>query len=207
MKKITAMSCKMTTVWLSLVISGYSVTWANNTNAARSAYLKAAVAGDVTIQTITNDILRDVSATNAFQIIGTSGYHLTSTSEAKIRSFDSTKVTTLEYNAEMEKPSQRFRVSIITSTNGHDGALTALVDLMDSSSNMGGARFKQFVEGPGNMCFVNKMSDPVANPLALSVIFFCRDNVAVMVVPYSKQSNILSFSRLLDTSILTLPVK
>jgi len=202
MNKFSTKKFKMIFAFIcSIAICGYVL--AKDPDAeTRRDYFKQAIEGEVKLQASKNEILRDCSATNAFTTLTTKGYHLRSSSVVGSKGLKNMPVKILEYGTESKDLSQKFRVSIVESKNGRDEAMNGLVYLMSSSSNMGGIRFKQLKDGPGDVCFVNKMAEPVTNAFGISVLFFCRDNIAVMVVPYSLNSNILSFARLIDSSIM-----
>jgi len=193
---------KIMSVCLFIILAGHAFSWANDPNTeARKNYFKRTVEGDVILQQSTNDVLRDGVATNTLKSLEVKGYHLKSLSESRIRKLENMMVKTLEFDSGDGTLSQRFQVSIVESKNGRDKAMDGLVYLMASSSNMLGVRFKQFKNGPGDICFVNKKAEPDADGRGLSVLFFCRDNIAVMIIPFS-QSNILPFARLIDSSIM-----
>ena len=174
---------------------------------SRENYFKLAVEGDVPPRAQTNEVLRDSGVTNAFDLADSKGYHLSSSFQTESKGPTKMVVRTLEYAAMNGDLSERFRVSVSESNSGSDEAMNALAYLMSSSSTMGGIRFKQFKQGPGDICFVNRGAHTDGVERDINVVFFCRDNIAVMVMPYSSQSNILPFSRLLDSSLLTLPIR
>ena len=200
------LKCKMMFVCVFIVLVGNWANCANNLNSeAREKYFKLAIEGKVPLQTSTNGVLRDC-VTNAFNALEAKGYHLRSSSVSKIKYLKNMVVKTLEWDTGDGDLSQRFSVSMVESRNDHDEAMNGLAHLMSSSSNAGGSRFKHFKQGPGDVCFVNKGADPEGDALGINVLFFCRDNIAVMVIPYSLKSNILSFARLLDSSLMVLPL-
>jgi len=165
-------------------------------------YFRRAVGSEVVIQTSTNTIVRDGGAINAQKTITSKGYRLKSSSEVKIPRLKNMAEKTFEYAPEAGDQSQRFLVSMVESENGRDETLNSLAYLMDSSSNMLGVRFQQYNEGPGDICFVNKGAKPKTDDRGISMLFFCRDNVAVKIVPFAPKSDILRFARLIDSSIM-----
>jgi len=208
MKALSMTKHKTMLVCLSVLLAGAAAAWANDPDVRTwTNYFKQTVEGGASFQVLTNDAWRDGGATNAFKTLGVKGYRLKSSSVAQVQARKNITVRTLEYDAGERDPSHQFSVSIVEGRNGRDEAMNGLAYLMSSSSNMGGIRFKRFMEGPGDVCLVSKGADPFTNAAGLGVLFFCRDNIAVMVVPYSPQSDILPFGRLFDSSLMSLPAR
>jgi hypothetical protein len=168
-------------------------------------YYNTAVVGENRSLARTNHVLRYGVETNLFEVFRKNERWLRAASESSVPTMRQIRVKTMEFDAKNAEQSQRVRVRMVEGVNSRDEAMTGLVHLMSSSTSMGGRPYKEFLAGIGDVCFVFK-TEPKTG-MGPSILFFCRDNVAIEVASYSSQTDIAALARLIDSSIIASHVK
>lgn len=196
---------RMASVFI-LAVGSFVNVWAEEPDSAvwkRS--FKAIVVNDVQIPVSTNEVLREGIGTNTIQSASSQPFRLRSYSEKSVPSMENIKAKMMEYDMEVGGQTRRIYIRFVNAMKGRDEAMNGLAYLMGTSTSMGGQPFKQLLGGPGDVCFVFKTEPSGAR--GFSTLFFCRDNVAVQLISYSAETDLLAVARLIDSSIMTTPVK
>ena len=188
------------------VSSSVNVRARESDSAVWRRYFKERVVNDIQIRPSTNEVLREAMGTNTLNSISSKAFRLRSSSESRVPDIENVKVKMMEYDIEEGGQPQRIRMGVILGVNGRDEAMNGLTYLMDSSTNMGGKPFKQLQGGPGDVCFVFT-GETGAAARGISTIFFCRDNVAVQLTLFAKETDLLAVARQIDTAIMAAPHK
>ena len=166
------------------------------------------VAGNVVLNVTVNRETRNTCLTNVFHSLTTNGYSLVELYEPKTETEQQAgmalqlqiQVATYRANAS----NVLFDVTYVTSSDVVKGGQLALMRSTDLCFTMMPPWFYQYTEGPGNVCFVPRMTK-VNEPTKIRTVFFCRDNVTVLVKNLH-EGDILAFIQLLDACIIASPV-
>jgi len=148
--------------------------------------------------------MRDNGFTNVFHSITTNGFIIKALSKrfepVYLQGKNPDNVFVQQADFQVEGGNILFNMNYYTTTNKLDGGRWAMYASTYMYSTMMDSWFKQYMDGPGNLCLLPKRSDMNA-PSAIKNVFFCRDNVAVRVQNYHG-GDVLAFVKLLDACIL-----
>ena len=101
----------------------------------------------------------------------------------------------------IEETSTLFRVGFYVQSDVIEGHKALNYAITHYYTSMMPPWFRQYKEGPGNVCFIPIRSD-VSQPKTMRTIIFVRDNIAVRV-QNMRDGDIISFIKLLDECIIT----
>ena len=152
----------------------------------------------------TNAVQRFGITTNVVQILSAKGYRQRASSEYAMRSGVPLTVSVMEIDSVEGVKTQRVRVCTIECKNGQDEVMNGLCALMDAHTSMGGIVYKRLKDGPGDLCFAFRHQAEQQTG-GLTVLFFCRDNVAVQVSLRSPEGDVAAVARAIDSAISSVP--
>ena len=153
--------------------------------------------------------MRDTCFANVFHSISTNGFIMTNLSGRNVtflsRRMNNDDVFVQGADYHIEGSNILFEVGYYTTTKEITNGLDPLEHATDLYSTMERPWFQQYMDGPGNICFLPIMAN-VNEPTTIRDAFFCRDNVAVHV-RNSLGGDVLAFIKLLDDCILASSVE
>ena len=163
------------------------------------------VEGNVVWLNTADSRMRDTCLTNVFHSLTTNSFVMTDPSERVTRHEIECQGVRFPFEGDDRT---RFWVdyyaaSVPSFDKNPRGQVALMLALNDSPRSMMPPWFRQYTEGPGNICLIFMRAD-VTKPM--NEVLFCRNNVAVRVRSFFGD-DCLSFARLLDACILATPAK
>ena len=161
------------------------------------------IEGDVVLHLATKKYMHGIYVTNVFLPLISNGFNLVNYDAPRQWNQPDIYIQSADYV--LKGGDIRFEIGYATSSKKTSDGLLGLMNLTSYYSTRGGKIFRQYVEGPGDICLLDTVAD-ITQPTTVQNVFFCRNNVAVRVRNLHG-GDVLEFAKLLDECILASSVE